>query len=125
MVDTTQKRVLIVDDEPHLLELVGFWFEFKGFKVTSVANGKNAQQHLQESSFDIIVLDLMIPNINGKQLLSWLRKEQKATTPVIITTGLNRPELKAELEELGANRLLTKPVQLPDLEKTLKELLLL
>ncbi len=121
MSSNRQYRVLVTDDEPLLVDLTRFWFEHHGIGVDCAANGLEAQALLREQRYDLLMLDLMMPGLNGKELLQWLRGEQQDQVPVIITTGLNKPGLADELSELGANRLLIKPVHLDALEAAVQE----
>src|SRR5580700_2752871 len=107
-------RVLVVEDEAHLAEGLRFNLQAEGYGVEVIGDGESALKRLQETSgfFDAVVLDVMLPGINGFEVVSTLRKE-KNFVPVLILTARGRPEDVLEGFGAGADDYLPKPFELP------------
>ncbi|HYL26397.1 MAG TPA: response regulator transcription factor [Candidatus Nitrosotalea sp.] len=114
-------RVLIVDDERALRELLEYGLEQAGFAVRSVADGSAAFELLEEWPADVIVLDVMLPGTDGFALLPELRR--LTTSPVIMLTA--RAEISEKVAGLaaGADDYLAKPFDLEELVARLRTLL--
>lgn len=110
-------RVLVVDDEPALLRAITRSLEAAGHSVTKAANGRDAVELLGESSFDVIVTDITMPDMNGMQVLCAVR-ERDLDVPVILMTGAPTVETSIRAVEYGALRYLVKPFE----EKVLLDL---
>ncbi len=103
-------RILIVDDEPDLLELIEYNLTQSGYQVTTANNGTNALQLAQSSVPDLIVLDVMMPELNGIEVAKRLRTQtQTSSIPIIMLTA--KAEEVHELQGLdaGADDYITKP----------------
>lgn len=96
-----QKKILVVDDEPGIIKALEIKLKLSGFNVTAVYNGIEALEALQKETFDLIVLDLMMPKMDGFTLLSKL-KDKKSKTPIIVASNLGQQEDIARAKELGA-----------------------
>ena len=107
---TTQQRILVVDDEPGMRELLEIVLGGDGYHVTTVANVEDGQSVLENDSFDAIVTDLRIGNDRdaGMGLLSWLRTNA-VKTPSIMMTAHGSVETAIEAMKLGASDYLMKP----------------
>jgi two-component system, OmpR family, response regulator MprA len=114
-------RVLIVDDERALRELLEFGLEQAGFSVCSVPDGPAAFPLLQAWSPDVIVLDVMLPGMDGFALLPELRRHTKA--PVIMLTARAETSEKIAGFAAGADDYLAKPFDLEELVARLRTLL--
>jgi DNA-binding response OmpR family regulator len=108
MMDQPVPDILIVDDEPQVRNIVATYLERDGFVVRTAADGRQALDAIRERRPDALVLDLMLPEVNGLQILQQLR-EGGDTVPVIVLSARGRePERVAGLE-LGADDYLAKP----------------
>src|ERR1700740_2446064 len=107
-------RVLVVEDEAHLAEGLRFNLQAEGYAVEVTGDGASALKRLLESNgrFDAVVLDVMLPGINGFEVVSALRKARNYV-PVLILTARGRPEDVLEGFASGADDYLPKPFQLP------------
>ncbi|MAT45121.1 MAG: hypothetical protein CL609_22555 [Anaerolineaceae bacterium] len=101
------KRVLIVDDDPDTVELIKRILRLSDFDVASARNGIEAPVIAEKIEPDVILLDLMMPEIDGKDTFRNLRKVSNA--PIIIVSALSNKEMVVELLNLGSDDYLTKP----------------
>ena len=116
--------VLIVDDEPLTQDMLRLMLEPAGFRVTSAEHGVEALEKIQESKPDIVLLDVMMPHMDGITVCKKLRSDPKtAALPVIMLSGKTHLNAVEEGLDAGANRYLSKPMSRADLIKNLKEVL--
>ncbi|MBO0462620.1 MULTISPECIES: response regulator transcription factor [unclassified Enterococcus] len=102
------KKVLVVDDEPSIVTLLTFNLEKEGYKVTSAADGQEGLDLALEHSYDFIILDVMLPSIDGIAITQKLRQE-KNETPILILTAKDDQVDRIIGLEIGADDYLTKP----------------
>ncbi len=117
-----QPLALVVDDDPLLVELMEIFLEQLGWQAQAALQGKQALALLGSQRFDLVLLDLQMPELDGINLLRWMRQEQGCDTPVVIVTGLVRPGLEAELRAQGASAVLSKPITLQTLEPIIRQI---
>jgi two-component system phosphate regulon response regulator PhoB/two-component system alkaline phosphatase synthesis response regulator PhoP len=104
------KLIAIVDDEPDILELVSIHLEKNGYQSEKFLNGEAFLEFLQKSHPDLIVLDLMLPDMDGLDICKYLRKEDDLSSiPVIMLTAKGEETDKILGLELGADDYVTKP----------------
>ncbi|MFN7138902.1 MAG: response regulator [Limisphaerales bacterium] len=105
-----KQRILVVDDEPDVVDLVKFNLTQAGFDVATAENGAGALQQVQHFMPHLIVLDVMIPELNGLEVCKLLRRDQRtASIPIIMLTA-KAAEIDRVLGlELGADDYVTKP----------------
>jgi DNA-binding NtrC family response regulator len=113
-------KLLIVDDEVQFLNALAQRLEIRGFHVTKATNGAEALQAARSDKFDLALLDLKMPGLDGKEVLQQLKKEHKHLE-VIILTGHGSLDSAVECTKLGAFGYLPKPYELENLIKVLKE----
>ena len=103
-------RILAVDDEPELTDLMQYHLVRAGHDVTVAANGWEAIHSVRERKPDIILLDLMLPDLDGFGVCEILRRDpQTATIPIVIVSAWSSPDSRHLGLELGALDYLTKP----------------
>ena len=108
------KSVLIVDDSPSLRKLAGLTLRFRGHNVISAGDGKEAWDILQKEKFDIAVIDILMPVMDGLELLSKIKDDDRFNDIPIITLVTEGDEKsRQKVKELGADSYLVKPFQ-PD-----------
>lgn len=107
MSNKNAKHILVVDDEEALAQGMSIKLTSAGFTVTTAANGQEALELCQQSSFDLILLDLMMPKVDGFAVLTELKKINYPA-PVIVTSNLNQQTDIEETERLGAVEYLVK-----------------
>lgn len=101
-------KLLLVEDEKKLSEALSVLIGRAGYKVDAVYDGMQAWDKIRENSYDVIVLDRMLPKLDGLSLLKEIRKE-KNTTPVIFLTAKDAPSERVAGLEAGADDYLIKP----------------
>jgi len=100
-------RILVVDDEPNIIELAKLYIEREGYKVHEAANGQDALSKFSAVNPDLIVLDLMLPDIDGFEVCRRIRA--KSTVPILMLTARKEDIDKIVGLEMGADDYLTKP----------------
>ena len=115
-------KILIVDDEEHIRELLGDYLTDVGYQVSSAQDGMEAWNLLgaSEVSFDVVLCDLMMPRLNGWELLRKI-KQQSLPIPVVLVTGQIDVEDK-EASLAGAFGIIHKPFNLSEIMDLLKNL---
>lgn len=119
-----QKTVLIVEDEPDTAEMFAEMMRLSGFRVLKAYGGENALSILSQETPDAIVLDMMMPEMSGLDLLGRLR-QQPATRklPVVVVSAKSLPTDMKNGLQAGATFYLTKPVSFVDLRKAVERAL--
>lgn len=116
-----EKRILIVDDEMHIRELIKFNLEKNGFKTLQAADGKEAVELAKERQVDLIVLDLMLPVMDGFEVCKEIRKDTViGNTPIIMLTAKGEEIDKIVGLEIGADDYMTKPFSVRELVARVK-----
>ncbi len=113
-------KLLIVDDEVAFLNSIARRLELRDFDVTKATNGKEALEAAQNEKFDLALVDLKMPGINGQNLLEFLKRDHKFLE-VIILTGHGSLESAVQCTKLGAYSYLPKPYELDRLIELLKD----
>jgi DNA-binding NtrC family response regulator len=113
-------KLLIVDDEVKFLESIARRLKMRGFDVTTAENGEKAVEAARSAGFDLALLDLKMPGMDGKQVLAKLKKEHKYLE-VIILTGHGSVDSAVECTKLGAFGYLPKPYELEELMQVLRQ----
>ena len=114
-------NILIVDDEPNIIELAKLYLEREGFKVEGVSTGKDALTRQETGKPDLIVLDLMLPDIDGFDVCRRIRT--KSNVPILMLTARKEDVDKIVGLELGADDYLTKPFNPRELVARVKAIL--
>ena len=114
-------RVLVVEDEPELLKLTARALREQGYAVDEAADGEEGLFKAQSWDYQAILLDVMLPRMDGWQLLKALRKSK--TTPVLMLTARDQIPDRVRGLDLGADDYLVKPFELPELFARLRALI--
>jgi DNA-binding NtrC family response regulator len=113
-------KLLIVDDEVKFLESIAQRLQMRDFDVTTATNGPDAVEIAKEEKFDLALLDLKMPGMDGQQVLEILKKEHRFLE-VIILTGHGSVDSAVECTKLGAFSYLPKPYELDKLLEVLRQ----
>ncbi len=104
-------RILIVDDDPHAVEILTRMLEREGYACVSAAGGPAALHIVREQPVDVILLDVMMPEMDGLQVCEHLREDSDLRQiPVILLTAKDDMETRSQGMALGVSEYLTKPV---------------
>ena len=111
-------NILLIEDDAGLVELITALLEESGFSVMSAASGAEALTHLKKQTPDLILLDYSLPDMNGKELIETLNKQQISLPPFIISTGQGDERIAVNMMKLGAMDYVVKDIlfleKLPD-----------
>ena len=121
MLDTSARkyRILVVDDEKRMVGFIRLNLEQDGFEVIEAFNGTDALNRLRDSLPDLILLDVMMPDIDGFEVLRTIREISQV--PVIMLTAKGEEDDKVKGLELGADDYVTKPFSIKELLAWLKK----
>jgi len=109
-----KNKILVVDDEPSILELIEYNLESHDYKVTTATDGIMALNEINTDSFDLMLLDQMLPKMNGLEVLKTMRQSGDLT-PVIFLTAVDAEDNKIEGLISGADDYVTKPFSIKEL----------
>ncbi|QIB69673.1 response regulator transcription factor [Aminipila butyrica] len=107
------KNILVVDDEPKIVEVVSALLESRGFRVFSAENGEKALEIFNQENISLVLLDLMMPGMSGEEVCAAMRR--KSRVPIIMLTAKVDEENVVEGLTLGADDYITKPFGLKEL----------
>jgi DNA-binding response OmpR family regulator len=110
---STGKTVLVVDDAPSIRAMVGKYLEGEGYRVVSADNGRTALERVRSLEPDLVILDIMMPEMDGLAFVTELRRE-RATPVIMLTAKVDESDRVVGLE-LGADDYITKPFGLREL----------
>jgi DNA-binding response OmpR family regulator len=113
------KTVLIVEDEEHIAEALAFIIEDAGYAVLIAHNGKEALGIITQAVPDLVISDLMMPQMSGAQLLEALRAQGKSTLPIVLMSAAGREHIPA----VGADATLGKPFEIAEIDALLRRFL--
>ncbi|MGI9374386.1 MAG: response regulator transcription factor [Hyphomicrobiales bacterium] len=117
------KRVLVAEDEPNIIESLTFLLERAGFNVAVETDGQEALNTVLSNRPDVFVLDVMLPSLDGYEVLRQLRADQHcADVPVIMLTAKGQREDRETALESGADMFITKPFANSEIIEAVKSL---
>jgi two-component system, OmpR family, KDP operon response regulator KdpE len=109
----TTPRVLIVDDEPQIRRALRLVLRANGYEVAEVGNGEAALDALVSEPFDLMILDLMLPDVDGVEVCRRVREWSQL--PVVVLSALGEEQVKVRALDQGADDYITKPFSAPEL----------
>jgi len=117
------KRVLLAEDEPNIVVSLRFLLSRAGFEVDVCENGREAYERVLTQRPDVLVLDVMLPEMNGFEILQGLREtDGYADLPILMLTAKGQREDRERATTLGADRFITKPFSNADLVAAVERL---
>jgi len=117
------KRVLLIEDEPNIIEAIRFILSRDGWRVDTHSDGRTALEAVAARAPDLIILDVMLPNRSGYDILNDLRgQDATRETPVLMLTARGQKKDRDLAERLGASRFMTKPFSNGEILDTVREL---
>ena len=113
--------ILLVDDDQILLHVTKRILQHDGYKVTTATNGKEALDKIRNTQFDLVIVDVMMPYINGLEVLSQLKQQQNTrSTPVIVLTGVSH-SISEDVLKIGASACFKKPFEADTLREAVRQ----
>ncbi len=117
-------RILLVDDEPHIVKMVGKRLEVEGFELLTATDGEEGLAKAQAEHPDLIILDLMLPKMNGYEVCTLLKQNTRChAIPIVLFTAKVQEKDERLGMECGANAYIRKPFRSQELVETIRELL--
>ena len=124
MTDAAKRRVLIVDDEPSIAKILRKQMEVAGFDVSVAADGEAGLTAIRESRPELVILDVMLPKMNGHQVCAAVKQDPGLKAiPILMLTAKAQRQDQEEAMTCGAEAYLTKPFQLEELLEKVRGLL--
>ena len=121
---TDSPKILVVDDEPVSLMLLDTILSRSNFSVSTAASGHDALNLLATEPIDLMILDLLMPDMDGMTLLQQLRENPKfENLPIIVFTAVSQNRVREEAFQKGATTFLTKPVSSRELTRVVNKFL--
>ena len=119
-----KKRILVADDDPDLLDLLKMDLSFQGYEVLAAANGKEALQFAVNEKLDLVLLDVMMPYIDGYHVAYEVTNKLGAKAPcIVIMTSRDTTRERGIAMMSGATEVIQKPFEMASLHAKIKELL--
>ena len=118
-----KKRILLVEDEPNIVVSLTFLLERAGFEVATESNGQNAIDTILDDPPDTLVLDVMLPGLDGFEILRRVRADPRVEKlPVLMLTAKGQREDRKNALEIGADMFITKPFSNTEVVEAVREL---
>jgi len=114
------KKILVVEDEEDLLQIYGTILREGNYQVETVENGKDALNHLEKTDYDLVILDIKLPDIMGDEIVKTMRKKG-IDIPIIIVTGYPSLSRSIDTLDLGIHEILIKPLTANELLRVTAE----
>jgi DNA-binding response OmpR family regulator len=115
--------ILVVEDHDSLRDIVSVYLMRQGYRIRTASNGQAALEILSTEEVQLVLLDLMLPWVDGFQVLHWLRQQREERSPyVIVVSALTAEEDRKKVHELGGDEYLSKPFHLPHLLERIEAL---
>ena len=119
-----KKTITIIEDEPFIIEALSFILKKEGFIVKSISDGAKAIEFVKDTNPDLVILDIMLPNVSGMKILEDIRSTKLiAELPVLMLTAKGQKKDRRAAEEAGVNEFMTKPFDNAELIQQIKHML--
>ncbi len=115
-------RIALLEDDADQSAMIVSWMEGVGHKVTSFKSGKDLVKTLRNESFDLLILDWMVPDLSGMEVLDWTRSHYDWNIPIMFTTALDSEEDVVKALRAGADDYMVKPLRKEELVARLNAL---
>ncbi|MCK4559856.1 MAG: response regulator [Calditrichia bacterium] len=119
-----KKRILVVDDDPTMIKLIQFYLLKDDFDITPCTKGKEALSILKTNHFEVILIDILMPEMDGYTLLQKMKKELKIDAPILVVTAHGSSDNLMKMIDDGAYDILQKPFTTNRLKLTLRNALI-
>ncbi len=119
-----KKRILVVDDDPTMIKLIQFYLLKDDFDITPCTKGKDALSILKTNHFEVILIDILMPEMDGHTLLKKMKEELKIDVPIVVVTAHGASDNLMKMIDDGAYDILQKPFTTNRLKLTLRNALI-
>jgi len=116
-------KILVAEDEPLMLMAIEGKLKTEGYDVTGVSDGREALKAIEQTEFQLIITDILMPYTSGLELISIVKSDGAKSIPIIVLSGLGQEDTVMEAFQLGADDFLTKPFNPTELSVRVKRLL--
>ena len=116
------KRLLLVDDDQHVRRILALGLKLEGFEVEQASDGQDGADKLRDHGADAVIVDLMMPVMDGRAFIQKAREELGSEIPILVLTSVDRADAARDLLEGGASAILHKPVKVPEIVEKLREI---
>lgn len=116
-------QILLIEDEQSVADLIKKGLEEEGYTITHAGDGKTGLNLLTTKEFNLVILDILLPEMNGLEVCKSIRQSNKPDTPILMLTALGSPENVALGLDSGADDYLSKPFKLIELKARIRNLL--
>jgi DNA-binding response OmpR family regulator len=116
-------KILICEDNRLAQRTISVVLEREGFRPETAEDGNTALEKLKNNNYELVLVDIHLPFHSGLEIITFLRKELKKKTPVIILTAFSDPQMQKQAKELGINDYMLKPFNPADLVIKIRSLL--
>ena len=116
-------KILICEDNKLAMNTLSFILEKEGFKSDTAEDGNKAIILLQQTVYDLILVDIHLPFHSGLELIKYLRSDLKMKTPVLVLTAFSDPQMQLQAGELGISGYIVKPFNPSDLIQQIRSIL--
>jgi CheY-like chemotaxis protein len=115
------KNILIVDDEQEVLDVISEMLDSLGYRPFAARRGSEALKLAKTKKFDLVITDLIMPDMGGLAFAKKFKKQQK-DTPIIVTAGVNLGKSNVDLEKYGVSAFIRKPFFIVEIDSKIKQL---
>lgn len=116
-----KKKILVCDDDESICEIIKIMLEMNGFDVKLLSSGKAILKKIEQYLPDLILIDIWMPGIDGKEITRLIKKDQQTDNiPIVIISALHKSEISSIVKEIGAQGYLLKPFDMDDLISMVK-----
>lgn len=124
MTENSKKTLLIIDDDQELVSLLKMRFELEGYNILTAYDGEDGLHAAREKKPDLVILDVMMPQMDGFHVCRLLKFDLKTDrTPIILLTARTTPKDQTIGQDVGSNFYLTKPFEFEELRNSVQKLL--
>ena len=119
-----KQSVAIIEDEPFIIEALTFLLQNEGFDVAAISDGAKALDFIRNTEPNLIILDIMLPNVSGMKILEDIRAlDEISHLPVLMLTAKGQKKDRRAAEDAGVSKFMTKPFDNEELIKHVKQML--
>ncbi|MFA4875052.1 MAG: response regulator [bacterium] len=117
-------RLLLIDDEEDFLEIFGEWLRFKGFDVSTAFDGMDGLEKLHSGSYDLILLDLMMPRLDGLEFCKLVKSDKLfQDIPILVLTAMTRLGFGSAVKAVGADAFVEKMADHAEIDSAIRKVL--